>query len=76
MNKQWLKAAAVRAMRTVSQTAVATIGSSAVLADVHWTMVASASFLAGILSLLTSIGGLPECCSNSKRQNPDEEAKV
>ena len=58
--KQWVKAAAVRAVKTVAQTAVATIGTSAVLGDVNWVMVGSASLLAGILSLLTSVAGLPE----------------
>lgn len=58
--KKWLKAAAVRAVKTIAQTAVATIGTSAVLAEVDWVMVASASILAGVLSLLTSIAGLPE----------------
>lgn len=58
--KKWLKAAGVRAIKTVAQTAVATIGTSAVIADVNWVMVASASALAGILSLLTSIAGIPE----------------
>lgn len=56
----WFKAAAVRAIKTVAQTAVATIGTSAVMGDVNWIMVGSASLLAGILSLLTSIAGLPE----------------
>lgn len=58
--KNWLKASGIRAVKTVAQTAVATIGTSAVLGDVNWIMVASASALAGILSLLTSIAGIPE----------------
>ena len=58
--KNWWKAAGVRALKTVAQTAVATIGTAAVLGDVNWVMVGSASVLAGILSLLTSVAGLPE----------------
>ena len=60
MNLRWWKAAGVRAIKTVAQTAVAMIGTSAVMGDVDWIMVGSASLLAGILSLLTSIAGLPE----------------
>ncbi len=58
--KTWIRAAAVRAIRTIAQTAVATMGTSMVLDDVNWLMVGSASLLAGILSLLTSVAGLPE----------------
>lgn len=58
--KTWLKAAGIRAIKTVAQTAVATIGTSAVLGDVNWVMVGSAAVLAGVLSLLTSVAGLPE----------------
>ena len=60
MFKKWLKAALVRAIKTIAQTAIATIGTSAVMGDVNWVMVGSSSLLAGILSILTSIAGLPE----------------
>ena len=58
--KKWIKPASIRAIKTVAQTAVATIGTSTLLAEVDWVMVVSTSILAGILSLLTSIAGLPE----------------
>lgn len=57
---KWFIAAGIRAIKTVAQTAVATIGTSAVISEVNWLMVGSASLLAGILSLLTSVAGLPE----------------
>ena len=58
--KAWIKAAGVRAIKTIAQTAIATIGSSAAIGDVNWVLVTSSSALAGILSLLTSVAGLPE----------------
>lgn len=58
--KNWIKAAGIRAIKTVAQTAVATIGTTAVMTEVNWITVGSASILAGILSLLTSLAGLPE----------------
>ena len=58
--KKWLKASIVRAVKTMAQTAIATIGTSAVLGEVNWVMVGSASVLAGILSILTSVAGIPE----------------
>ena len=58
--KEWFKAAGIRAIKTVAQTAVATIGTAVAMGDVNWVLVGSASALAGILSLLTSIAGLPE----------------
>ena len=58
--KQWAKAAGIRALKTAAQTAVATIGTTAVMSEVNWVTVASASALAGLLSILTSVKGLPE----------------
>ncbi|MBD5099237.1 MAG: hypothetical protein HDT35_06805 [Clostridiales bacterium] len=58
--KKWMRAAAIRAVKTMAQTAIATIGASAVLSAVDWPVVVSASVLAGVLSLLTSVAGLPE----------------
>ena len=62
--KKWIKASAVRAVKTMAQTAVATIGTSAVMGDVNWLMVASASALSGIISILTSVAGNPEVRSD------------
>ena len=59
-NKKWWKAAGIRALKTVAQTAVATIGTAALIDEVNWVLVISAAALAGVMSLLTSIGGLPE----------------
>lgn len=58
--KKWLKCAGIRAVKTVAQTAIATIGTSALMGEVNWIAVFSASLLAGILSVLTSVAGLPE----------------
>lgn len=58
--KQWAKAAGMRAVKTIAQTAIATIGTSAVISEVNWLVVGSAALLAGILSILTSIAGIPE----------------
>ena len=60
MTKKWWKAAGIRAVKTIAQTAIATIGASVLLSEVNWLAIASASALAGILSLLTSVAGLPE----------------
>jgi len=60
VNVKWWKAAAIRAVKTVAQTAIATVGTAAYMGAVDWRMVASASVLAGLLSLLTSVAGLPE----------------
>ncbi len=60
MNKKWFRAAGIRAVKTVAQTAIATIGTAVLLSEVNWLAVASASLLAGVLSLLTSLAGLPE----------------
>ena len=64
--KNWFKAAGIRAIKTIAQTAIATIGTSAILSEVNWAVVGSAALLAGILSLLTSVAGLPEVQSDPK----------
>lgn len=64
--KNWLRAAGIRAIKTIAQTAIATIGTSAILSEVNWAVVGSAALLAGILSLLTSVAGLPEVQNNPK----------
>ena len=69
--KKWIKSALIRAVKTVAQTMVATIGTSAVISEVNWTMVVSASLLAGLLSILTSIGGLPDL--NTKYEEDEDE---
>lgn len=66
ISKTWLKAAGIRALKTVAQTAIATIGTAAALDGVNWVAVLSASALAGILSLLTSVAGLPELAEGGK----------
>ena len=66
--KNWLKCAGIRAIKTVAQTSIATIGTSAVMGDVNWVMVGSSSLLAGILSILTSIAGLPELKEEEKSE--------
>ena len=70
--KQWLKAAGVRAVKTIAQTAVATIGTAAVMSEVDWKLILSASALAGIVSLLTSAAGLPELQTAEPLENPKE----
>lgn len=67
--KKWLKAAAIRAVKTIAQTAIASIGTSAVLGEVNWVLVVSSAALAGILSVLTSIAGIPE------EKMPEEEGE-
>lgn len=70
--KEWIKAAAIRAVKTVAQTAVATIGTTALVSEVNWIVVGSSAALAGVLSLLTSLAGLPEC---KETETADETAE-
>lgn len=69
--RKWLKAAGIRALKTVAQTAVASIGVAAVISEVNWIAVASSSLLAGILSILTSIAGLPEVPEHFEKKQED-----
>lgn len=71
----WVKAAAVRAVKTVAQTAIATIGTTAMITEVNWLLVLSASALAGVLSMLTSLAGLPEVDNGSTDGKHFEEDK-
>lgn len=64
-NKAWFKAAGIRAIKTIAQTAIATIGTCAIISEVNWIQVGSAALLAGVLSLLTSVAGLPEVDENN-----------
>lgn len=75
-SKDWWSAAAVRAIKTIAQTAIATIGTSFVLEDVNWVTVCSASLLAGILSMLTSLAGLPELQLEEIETTSNEEALI
>ena len=75
INKLWMKAAGVRAVKTMAQTAIATIGSAAVLSSVDWKMVISAAALAGLLSLLTSVAGLPEATGPSEMTMEEAEGE-
>lgn len=75
MTKKWLKAAAIRAAKTMAQTAVATIGTTALITEVNWLVVLSASALAGALSVLTSLAGLPEVGNGSTDGKHFEEDK-
>lgn len=70
--KQWLKCAGIRAIKTICQTAIATIGTTTMISQVDWKVVASSSLLAGILSLLTSLAGLPELENEEKKQIEEE----
>lgn len=72
----WLKAAGIRALKTMAQTAIATIGTSAAWGDVNWLMVGSTSLLAGVLSILTSIAGLPEVEAEDEARKLDEARRL
>lgn len=73
--KDWWKAAGIRAVKTMAQTAVATIGTATLVTEIDWKMVGSATVLAGVLSILTSINGLPECKAQAALDAADAEAE-
>lgn len=73
--KKWLKCASIRAIKTICQTAIATIGTSAIMSEVNWLVVGSASLLSGILSLLTSIAGIPEVEEVEENTNDVEKGE-
>lgn len=73
--KTWIKAAGIRAIKTVAQTAVATIGTAAVLDEVNWVMVVSAAVLSGVISLLTSVAGLPELNTGTEANDTTDTAQ-
>ena len=74
MYKKWVKAALIRAVKTMCQTALATVSTSAVIEEINWRVVASASILAGVLSILTSIAGLPEVDGKEENDNGNSES--
>lgn len=76
INTEWIRAAAIRAIKTMAQTAIATIGTSAVISDIDWKLVASASAVAGILSVLTSIAGLPEVDDTKIYKRDKDEIEI
>ena len=75
MDKRWLKAAAIRAIKTMAQSAVATMSTSAVIEDINWRMVLSVSILSGVLSICTSFAGLPEVDLKEDESNGNSETK-
>lgn len=75
MDKRWLKAAAIRAIKTMAQSAVATMSTSAVIEDINWRMVLSVSILSGVLSICTSFAGLPEVDLKEENENGNSEAE-
>lgn len=75
MDKKWIKAAAIRALKTMAQSAVATMSTSAMIEDINWRMVLSVSILAGVLSICTSFAGLPEVDLKEENENGNSETK-